>query len=374
MAISQDTLNQVQDLYLAFLDRPEDQGGLNYWANVLTNNGGNIQSVIPGFVNSTEYQNLYGNANSSDTSTTINQIYQNLFNRPADDGGLQYWANVYNTNHLTPGELAYDILQGGIGANNNTDTPTIENKIQAANVFTNTVQNYSDSTMPIARDFINHISANTNVSSITPTTIMQPILETVYLAFLDRPADQGGLQYWANVLVANGGNVQSIMPSFANSTEAQNLYSTTTPSDVGTVVNQIYQNLFNRPADDGGLQYWTNVYNTNHLTPGELAYDILQGGIGANNNTDTPAIENKIQAANVITNTVQNFSGTTLSTIRDFINHISADIDVSSITPTTIESLINNPSSSSSTTTTTSSISTSPSAVKSQLKLIHLGH
>jgi hypothetical protein len=182
-------------------------------------------------------------------------------------------------------------------------------------------------------------------------------VQELYIAFYDRPADQIGLGYWANILASNGGNIQSILSSFVNSPEAQNLYGTITSSNVGNVINQIYEDLFNRSAGSNGIQYWTSVYDAHpNMSPGELAWDILNGAQGS----DVTTINNKLQAANVFTDTFgSNYSSSTIPIAKDFINQISSSTDVANITPTTIDSLINNPSSSSSTTTTTSTGSTS---------------
>jgi len=345
MAASQSNLNTVQDLYIAFYDRPADQGGLNNWANALASNGGNIQSILSSFANSTEAQNLYGTITPSNVGNVINQIYEDLFNRGVDPTGLQSWTNVYKSNpSMSPGELAWDILNNA----QNSDVTTINNKLQAANVFTNTVgSNYSEFAR-IAKDFINQISSSTNVASITPTTVMEYPVQDLYIAFYDRPADQGGLNNWANALASNGGNIQSILSSFANSTEAQNLYGTITPSNVGNVINQIYEDLFNRGVDPTGLQSWTNVYKSNpSMSPGELAWDILNNA----QNSDVTTINNKLQAANVFTDTFgSNYSSSTIPIAKDFINQISSSTDVASITPTFVNQYIISPSTAQTTT------------------------
>jgi len=169
MAVSQSLLNQVQDLYIAFYDRPADLGGLNYWAGVVANDyNGNVQGILQDFAQSQESQNLYGTITSSNVGTVINQIYYDLFNRGADPTGLQYWTNAYNTYHMSAGELAYDILGGAQG----TDTTTIYNKLQAANVFTQTMaNNYTSALIPTANSFINAVTATTDLTQITPSSV-----------------------------------------------------------------------------------------------------------------------------------------------------------------------------------------------------------
>ena len=383
MSLNLSVNDEAQALWIAFNDRP---------INATEQSVMQIATTMPGFVNPQSLFYMF-NANG-DLNTMITEFYNNLFGRSPSPSELSYWSNYDYNNNISIGELAWDIMNNASG----TDAATLNNRIQAADVFDNTLgQNYTPLLDQTAQNFINSISSSTNVAGITPTTIENYVnnpsstslanttstttstsstptssltndsnqIQDLYIAFYGRPADLGGLNYWTNVLANNGDNVQSILQNFANSTEAQNLYGTITPSNVGTVINQIYDNLFNRGVDPTGLQYWTNVYNTYHMSPGVLAYDILQAALAANN-TDTQTIENKLQAANVFTDTLgQNYSSSTIPTAHNFIINISSNTDVANITPTTIDSLINNPSSTSSTnttSTTTSTGSTSPSA------------
>jgi hypothetical protein len=176
MSVSQSLLNQVQELYIAFYDRPADQGGLNYWANtVQTAYNGNVQGILADFANSTESQNLYGTITSANVGNVINQIYLDLFNRTVDSVGLQYWTNAYSTYHMSAGELAYDILQGaGPG-----DSTTIANKLYAANQFTNALgSSYSSDYIAVAHNFINQVGYYTDLTSITPQSVQAYINST----------------------------------------------------------------------------------------------------------------------------------------------------------------------------------------------------
>jgi len=168
MAVSQSLLNQVQELYIAFFDRPADFGGLNYWANALAQNGDNVQVISDSFATSPEAQNLY--PSSTSVNEVISDMFENLFNRVVDPTGLQFWANAYNTYHMSYGQLAYDILQAGISANN-SDTQTIDNRVQAANVFTNTYQTTPYPNISIAHQFVNDVTAYQDLISLTPQAV-----------------------------------------------------------------------------------------------------------------------------------------------------------------------------------------------------------
>jgi len=169
MAVSQSLLNQVQELYIAFFDRPADFGGLNYWANALAQNGDNVQVISDSFATSPEAQNLY--PSSTSVNKVISDMYENLFNRVVDPTGLQFWANDYNTYHMSYGQLAYDILQAGISANNSLDAQTIYNRVQAANVFTDTYQTSPYPNISIANQFVNKVTAYQSLISLTPQAV-----------------------------------------------------------------------------------------------------------------------------------------------------------------------------------------------------------
>ncbi len=169
MSNNQMLLNEIQDLYIAFYDRAADQGGLSYWAGVVQNDfNGNIGSILNFFVDQPEANSLYGTITSTNVVSVISQIYENLFNRAPDPGGLQYWENVYNTYHMSAGQLAYDILGGAQGS----DTQVLYDKLQAANVFTSAMGlNYTSSDLPVAHNFLNGIGLNTDLNPITQTYV-----------------------------------------------------------------------------------------------------------------------------------------------------------------------------------------------------------
>jgi hypothetical protein len=264
MSLNLSVNDEAQALWIAFNDRP---------MNATEQNAMQIATTSPGFFNPQSlFYMFYANG---DLNTMITEFYNNLFGRSPSPSELSYWSNYDYNNNITIGELAWDIMNNASG----TDAATLNNRIQAADVFDNTLgQSYTPLLDQTAQNFINSISSSTNVAGITPTTIENYVnnpsstslpnttstttstsstptssltndsnqIQDLYIAFYGRPADLGGLNYWTNVLANNGDNVQSILQNFANSTEAQNLYGTITPSNVGTVINQIYDNLFDR--------------------------------------------------------------------------------------------------------------------------------
>jgi hypothetical protein len=129
------------------------------------------------------------------------------------------------------------------------------------------------------------------------TTSYRDTVQKVYLAYYNRPADLAGMNYWAQRLYDEGGNMNNIINAFATSSEAVALYGTINSTTISSVVTIIYRNLFNRDPDPGGLDYYVNGFNTGSFTPGTIAMNILDGAQG----NDLILINNVLDAANLVT-------------------------------------------------------------------------
>jgi len=124
-----DYLNTVQEMYIAYYNRPADPQGLLYWAAKLDAANGDMHEIIDAFANSPEAKELYGNKSIEEQ---INAIYQAAFNRNADPEGLKYYTEQIKEGKITLGSLAIDVLNGA----KNEDKLTLENKLKAAMEFT----------------------------------------------------------------------------------------------------------------------------------------------------------------------------------------------------------------------------------------------
>jgi len=125
----------VQKVYIGYYQRPADPGGLIYWAARLDGGGGNLNAIIEAFANSAESQALYGTINSSNISTVVNGIYNALFGRDAEIGGLNWYVNGFNSGQYTPATIMLNVLYGA----QNEDLQSVNNKLTAANLFTRTI-------------------------------------------------------------------------------------------------------------------------------------------------------------------------------------------------------------------------------------------
>lgn len=172
------TTESIQQLYVAYFNRPAEPGGLQYWVNAV-NNGGKLTDVSTAFSKSPEYTASFAGLGNDQI---ITQIYQNLFNRAPDSQGLSYWSG-----HLTAGTLSLSYIVDNISSsavNNPTvspaDTAAVVNKTAAAVAFTNYLNTdvnlrlaYSTPAAgQIAKDFIHTVTDATTLAAATSATAL----------------------------------------------------------------------------------------------------------------------------------------------------------------------------------------------------------
>ncbi|MCG2584977.1 DUF4214 domain-containing protein [Massilia sp. TS11] len=117
----------VQAEYLAWLGRPADAGGLAYWMGRL-NAGESVHALEQGLLASAEYAQASA---AQSLPQRINDIYLHAFGRPADAGGLLYWADQLQHGQFSQAELGSAILASASGA----DAFALRDKLVAANAM-----------------------------------------------------------------------------------------------------------------------------------------------------------------------------------------------------------------------------------------------
>ena len=130
---SQASLDLVQKMYIGYYSRPGDSGGLQYWADRVDQAGGSFTTeLLSSFGSSAEYLSRMDGLSSE---ALMQNLYQALFNRQPDSGGLAWWTNELDSGNRTLVNVAIDFINGATGS----DLTIINNKVSAANQFTNTV-------------------------------------------------------------------------------------------------------------------------------------------------------------------------------------------------------------------------------------------
>ncbi len=123
----------VQSAYIAYYGRPADVGGLAWWANALAESGGNLESIIDAFGTSAEFESRFG---ALSAEALITNLYQQMFDRDPDAAGLAYYAELLASGARSLQSIALDILYGAQGA----DTEALNYRKQVAHHYINQVE------------------------------------------------------------------------------------------------------------------------------------------------------------------------------------------------------------------------------------------
>lgn len=82
----------------------------------------------------------------------------------------------------------------------------------------------------------------------------EPVVEALYQQLLERAPDPGGKAHWLQVL-GQGASVKSVVQDFIHSPEYKIRF--VTGHSHSDIVRGLYKHVLARPADPGGLAYWT---------------------------------------------------------------------------------------------------------------------
>jgi hypothetical protein len=119
------TILQTKKMFIAYYGRPADVGGLEYWADRIEDEG--VSFVANAFGTSEEFSANYG---SLDTIELVGGLYQQLFGRNADESGLEFYVNGILTGRYTLANVALALIDGvPVGSQ---DEATVANRVSVA--------------------------------------------------------------------------------------------------------------------------------------------------------------------------------------------------------------------------------------------------
>jgi len=204
----------VTRLYQNVLNRAPEADGLKYWNDKLRS-GTTGASVAYGFFFSKE---LIGRNVSNEEFIDI--LYRTLLNRPADAAGKAYWLS-----QMLPGYPRENIFAGFV------NSIEFDNLCKQAGVVRGT---YTPPAGGMIRVFVTRL----------------------YRETLNRAPDQGGLDYWTNILL-NGASGSEVARGFVFSNELTNRKLSN-----ADFVEVLYKTLMGRGSDAAGKAYWVNYLNS----------------------------------------------------------------------------------------------------------------
>lgn len=129
------------------------------------------------------------------------------------------------------------------------------------------------------------------------TTYQNQVAE-LYLVFFGRPPEAQGMDHWVQAL-SNGASLHDVAASFAQSDEYESLYGQFSREEA---IQRFYQNALDRPADQEGLDYWSDKIDQGH-TFYEVAVGKIEAAFAGGDTVhpdDTAIVRNKVEIAKYV--------------------------------------------------------------------------
>jgi len=162
-------------------------------------------------------------------------------------------------------------------------------------------------------DEINQLLSHGNSCSSNSVDLVQK----AYIAYYGRPADTGGVNYWSCAMDDNDGSLAAIIDAFGNSREFTNQFGGLTN---GELIDAIYLQLFNRTPEEAGKAYWLEQLESGSMSLVNIAISILNGAL----NDDLTIINNKLEVAKDFTFQT-GASGVTTIDFYDILDTVTED-------------------------------------------------
>ena len=108
-SLSAAEIETIVELYIAYFNRAPDAEGLNFWGSAYAN-GVSLEQIATLILGDTETQQTYPDTLS--TLDFVTQVYNNVLGRTPDQGGLEFWANVLDSGGRTRDNFILSVLQG----------------------------------------------------------------------------------------------------------------------------------------------------------------------------------------------------------------------------------------------------------------------
>jgi hypothetical protein len=176
--------NQIQQLYVAYFNRPADPDGLAYWETVVENSKAGadaaLKAITAQFAKEPEYTKAFANMSNGEI---VDKIYLNMFGRAADADGKAYWVGLLDSKKVTIDRAVADIA----AAAKNQDLVTINNKVAASVAFTAALDTQAekdgykgDAAAAIAKTFLAGITDAASFAAATaPATLNATVAKAV---------------------------------------------------------------------------------------------------------------------------------------------------------------------------------------------------
>lgn len=299
-------VHPVVGLYQIAFGRAPDGAGLDYWAgrfldgSIVPGNPDTLKTIAAEFTGTAEWQDFVRGKNNEGV---VIALYDQALGRQPDADGLAYWAG-----ELDKGRSAADLL---VDFSLSIEfiarsTPYIDDLLEAAAQGTEPdggvlIPKEAVTTLPtlLAADVVaDHIASILRVQpgdylvqsfqnryydlaalddallDIAAVTVA-PVVSLYQIAF-NRLPDESGLDYWVGRL--GGGDLAEvdvaklaeISQAFVASDEWQQQYAGETTAEL---VTSLYWQALGRAPDAGGLEFWVDRIDNDHVSPASFLID-----------------------------------------------------------------------------------------------------
>jgi len=128
-------------------------------------------------------------------------------------------------------------------------------------------------------------------------------VQALYIAYFARPADPNGLSFWSDGEKSDRASLDALADSISGTPE---YVLATAGLSTEAIVNQFYNNMFNRDADLDGLKFWVDAINSGASSAEDIGVEIGLAALDAvvpegETNADKDAITAKTNSANLCT-------------------------------------------------------------------------
>jgi hypothetical protein len=210
------TQSYLSSLYQTLLGRAPDAGGLGYWADQIDSGNMTRQDILPNFLHSKEYQNLY----NTNPSEAVKDLYTTVLDRDPEQAGLDYWIGQAKN-----GMTADDMYSGF------RSSSEAKNADQIANDYLNYTNAYPTfDQMAKAQD---QIKQGNNVDDfiLNLPESEHYWLDSAYQNILGRAIDSPSEKYWSGRLSDGSLTPDQFLEYVYSSPEAQDYNNKTAISD-----------------------------------------------------------------------------------------------------------------------------------------------
>lgn len=216
----------INNVYSIMLERDSDEEGVEYWLNKIINGEIGILDFINQILDQDEFKNL--EINSEDF---IIKTYDLLMNREPDEEGFKYWLEKIGT------------------------TNDVNEKLNLISQMAHS-EEFSTKINELEILLKKEIIEEDKEEVPEQLSDLDVFIKDAYTYILGRDGDEGGITYWKDQLQSKQKGALDLINEFITLEEFKSRNLTDKQ-----FISSMYEVLFNRTADSGGLEYWNGIYN-----------------------------------------------------------------------------------------------------------------